>query len=380
MTASIYLDHNATTPVHPEVWEAMEACWRNEGGNPGSQHEPGRRARRVLESARERIGELLGADVGHLREDHVIFTSGGTEANNLALRGLPATKGRLVTSSLEHPSVSEVARAMEQEGWEVVYLPVDERGVTDTRDLARWLDEPTQLISVMLGNNETGVLQPVAEIAEAARARQILMHTDAVQVAGKLPLDFRALGVAAMSVSAHKFHGPAGIGALLVRQGVTLKPLHLGGFQEGGLRPGTEPVPLVVGMCKALELWYEEAELRRSRMQRLRDRLERGLQEQLGRIVVIGEPAARLPHTSNIAFLGCNRQALLMALDLQHIACSTGSACASGSSEPSPVLLAMRADPAVVESALRFSVGAFTTESEIDEAVQRIVSVVQRMR
>jgi cysteine desulfurase len=373
----IYLDHNATTAPHPRVLEVMTrfACERH--ANPGSQHAAGRLARRLFDEARERIGTMLGARLGVMDEDQLIITSGGTEANNLALRGLAAEKGRLIISAIEHPSVAETAADMRRRGWEVLRLPATPTGVVDWSALSEWLVAETRLVSVMLGNNETGVVQPVARIVEACAPRSIPVHTDAVQVVGKMPVNFRELGVAAMSVAAHKFHGPPGVGALLLRHGQTIQPQLAGGFQQAGLRPGTEPVALTLGMCEALEIWREEALERQRRMSTLRDRFEAALRRECPETVVIGEHSPRLPHTSCLAFPGRDRQRLLIALDQRGVACSTGSACASGSSEPSPALLAMGLPGEIVNSALRFSLGALTTSDEIDEAVRRVAATLK---
>jgi cysteine desulfurase len=285
-----------------------------------------------------------------------------------------------VISSIEHPSITAPAEHLERLGWTVHRLPAHCSGEVDTNTLPPLLNDRTKLVSVMLANNETGVLQPVAEIAALCRARSIPLHTDAVQVAGKLPLDFRQLDVSALTVAAHKFHGPLGIGALLVRHEVTLHPLLLGGFQQEGYRGGTESVALAVGMRAALVAWEQEHEARRQRMFDLRARFEAQLGQTFGpRLVVIGRDTERLPHTSNVAILGIDRQALVIALDLAGVACSSGSACASGSSEPSPVLLAMGCNQAVIDSAVRFSLGANTSPAEIDGAVQKIVQVVEQM-
>jgi cysteine desulfurase len=373
-----YLDHNATTPIDPRVAEAMDRCLRAGYANPNSQHAGGREARRVLEEAREAIGQVLGARVGHVDNDRIIITSGGTEANNLALRGLSPGRGRIVISSIEHPSVMQTAAAMQREGCHVQRLPTTIAGRVDLGSLEAWLQEPTRLASVMLGNNETGVLQPVAETVKLCAAHHVPVHTDAAQVVGKLPVHFRDLGVAAMSIAAHKFHGPVGVGALVVRHGISIDPLLWGGFQQSGLRPGTESVVLTVGMKTALQLWQQEAGARQRKLETMRDRLEAMIRDCLPTAVFVGQDAPRLPHTANIAFPGCDRQALLMALDMAGVACSTGSACASGSSDPSPVLLSMGLPAAIVDSALRFSVGIFNTLDEIEEAARRIVGCVRR--
>jgi cysteine desulfurase len=388
----IYLDHNSTTPLAPEAAAAMAEWQTGKFGNPASQHGIGRRARQALEDARDEIGRILGARRDGLQPDRVIFTSGGTEANNLALAGITGCfqpraqhsagsgPGEIVISSIEHPSITAPAEHLERLGWTVHRLPAKASGVVDSSTLPALLNERTRLVSVMLANNETGALQPVAEIAALCRARNIPLHTDAVQVAGKLPLDSRQLDVSAMTVAAHKFHGPLGIGALLVRHEVPLQPLLLGGFQQEGYRGGTESVALAVGMRAALVAWEKEHEARRQRMFDLRARFEAQLGQAFGsRLVVIGHAAERLPHTSNVAILGVDRQALVIALDMAGVACSSGSACASGSSEPSPVLLAMNCDPAVVDSAVRFSLGANTSPAEIDGAVQKIIQVVEQM-
>jgi cysteine desulfurase len=381
---AIYLDHNATTPILPAVVEAMRASYEEPHLNPSSQHEFGRRARRALEAARQRIGELLGAKMTGMDADQIIFTSGGTEANNLAVLGLlthePAEESlatsqqHLIVSAMEHPSITALVDELQRRGWHVDRLGVDSRGVIRAADLRRLLRRDTRLVAAMLGQNETGVLQPVAALSAICAQHGTPLHTDAAQVVGKLPVEFRALGAATLSVAAHKFHGPLGIGALVVRHGITLRPQLYGGFQQAGLRPGTEPVALAVGMCRALELWHAEQHERVARLRSLRDHFERDILAGWPAAVVIGREAERLPHTSHIAFVGIDRQALFLALDQANVACSTGSACASGSSEMSPVLMAMGCEPAIAASALRFSFGATTTASEVDQAVHRILT------
>jgi cysteine desulfurase len=385
MTA-IYLDHNSTSPMLETVASAMASWQQSRFGNPASQHQFGRRARQALEDAREDIGRMLGARATGPSPDRVVFTSGGTEANNLALLGLAgifdqaATPGEAITSPIEHPSATGPLELLEQHGWHVRRLDVVRDGAVAAESLERLLSERTRLVCVMLANNETGVVQPVAQIAKRCAAHGVPLHTDAVQVAGKLSLNFAALGASTMSVAAHKFHGPPGIGALVVRHGVKLHPLLHGGFQQQGLRPGTESVALALGMQAALRAWESKADERMARISHLRDRFEAGLAQvcQSG-IVVNGAPAARIPNTSNVAFLGIDRQSLLMALDLAGIACSTGSACASGSSEPSTVLRAMGCPREILSSSLRFSLGATTTQAEIDEAITRIGAVCAKL-
>jgi cysteine desulfurase len=382
----IYLDHNSTTPIDPRVPLAMVRAWTDCGANPASQHAFGRKARRMLEEAREGIAELLGAKTGGMDADRVIFTSGGTEANNLAIRGLqpmssagtkPGPGVRQAISVIEHPSISSLC--------DEKCIPVDQSGVALIRD-----DFDADLASLMLASNETGVIQPVAEFARIGRERGCLIHTDAVQAVGKIPVHFRELGVDAMTLAPHKFHGPLGIGALVLRHGVQLQPQLYGGFQQEGLRPGTENVALAVGFHKALELAVMELPERAARMQELRDELERqllGFDGGEGEVppgqrdlLIIGKDSPRLPNTSCVSFPGINRQALVMALDLAGVACSTGSACASGSSEPSPTLVAMGLPKEVIEGAIRLSLGAFTTADELAESARRILNTIKHLR
>jgi cysteine desulfurase len=382
---TIYLDHNATTPTRPEVIEAVAACWRAGHANPASQHQPGQKARRLLEQAREQIAAILGADLSGPKADRLIFTSGGTEANNLAVLGIARAArgeqpGQVIVSAIEHPSVLEPAMHLMDEGWRVDGLGVTPDGVVRVEGLASLLGPQTRLASVMLGNHETGVLQPVSELAAACNDRGVPLHTDAVQVAGKLPIDFRGLGVAAMSVAAHKFHGPLGIGALLVRHDVAIQALELGGHQQGGVRPGTESVALAVGMATALELWHGDREALARRLQALRDRFEMGLRAGYPELVVNGGAALRLPQTSNVAVPGLDGQILLVALDTAGVACAVGAACSSGSTELSPTLRAMGLPKSIIASSLRFSLGATTTEEEVDEAVRRVLRVVHELQ
>ncbi|TWT89081.1 Cysteine desulfurase [Pseudobythopirellula maris] len=383
----IYLDHNATAPILPAVADAVRDALLAFPGNASSQHGPGRDARRRLEADRERVAAMLGVDTAGPRPDRLIFTSGGTESNNLALRGVvepllrAGRPARLIVSAVEHPSVMETASRLRERGCRVDLLPVDHEGVVrlDTLDalLAEPAGESETLVSVMLGNNETGVLQPIEEIARRSREAGALSHTDAVQALGKAPVDFRRLGVSMLSLTAHKLHGPVGVGGLLVESGLKTPELLSGGWSND--RPGTSPVALVAGLAAALEAAHNDAG-RPARMRGLRDRFESLVTAADPQAVVVGAGAARLPHVANIAFVGLDRQVMHMALDREAIACSTGSACASGSSEPSPVLTAMGVDNRVVGGSLRFSLGALTTEREVDEAARRISLVCKRLR
>lgn len=382
---TIYLDHNATTPTRPEVIEAMTAVLREGLANPASQHQPGQKARRRLEQAREEVGTLLGADVSGPKADRVIFTSGGTEANNLALLGIALARtggqpGRVIVSSIEHASVLEPAQHLLDLGWRMDTISVTPEGVVRLDHLAELLRVDAAVVSIMLGNHETGVIQPVAEAARLCHAAGVPLHTDAVQAAGKVALDFRALGVDAMTIAAHKFQGPLGIGALVLRHDTPLQPLLYGGHQQQGLRPGTESVALAVGMATALRLAQAEQAEHCRRLTALRERFEQGLADGYPGLVVHGRNAPRLPQTSSIAFTGLDGQVLLMALDMAGVACSVGSACSSGSTELSPTLLAMGLPKALVASTLRFSLGATTTAEEIDEAIGRILEVANSLR
>jgi cysteine desulfurase len=376
----IYLDHNATSPLDPAVLEAMRPFFL-EPGNAESRHSAGRRARRAWDDARETVARVLGADPGE-----VIFTSGGTEANNLALFGLAGAEpvpGHLVSSPIEHPAVAEPVGRLEAEGFTVDRPRVNGEGLADAAAMAAHFTETTRFATLMLANNETGAIQPVQELAGFAIPRGIPVHTDAVQAAGRVPVHFHALGVTTLAASGHKFHGPVGIGVLLVRRGVRLRSWLLGGSQQQGRRPGTVPVPLAVGLAAALERWEQQGAERVARWTALRDRLEAGLVAALGAERVIrngpADPARRLPQTLNLGFPGLDGETLLMQLDLAGLAVSLGAACASGSMRASPTLLAMRVPDDRLRSSVRFSLGAETTGAEIEEAVRRVVEAVGRL-
>lgn len=370
----IYLDNNATTPLLPAVWECMRPYLTEAFGNPASVHAAGRKARRALEDAREAIAAHLGADA-----EEVIFTSGATEANNLALFGLCGEPpGHLLASALEHPSVAEPLRRLAENGFALDLLPVDGCGCLRAESLEPRLRPDTRLVAVMLVNHETGALQPVRALREmlAGRAR---FHCDATQAAGKIPVHFHDLGVDTLTLSAHKFHGPKGIGALLLRRGVRLRPRTWGGHQQQGHRPGTEPVALAVGFACALECACREMDDRLAHVRRLRERFLTQLQANAAPLVLNGSQDG-LPHTLNVSFLGIKAELLLMNLDLAGIACSTGSACSSGSLLPSPVLQAMNVPDAVLRSAMRFSLSPLLTLPDMEEAARRIAAVVSRLR
>jgi cysteine desulfurase len=370
----IYLDNNATTPLLPAVWEAMRPYLTDVFGNPASAHAAGRRARRALEDARESVASHLDA-----HPDEILFTSGATEANNLALFGLAGEPpAHLITSPIEHPSVAEPLRRLAEIGFTLDFLPVDVLGRVRVDSLADALRPDPRLIAVMLANHETGVVQPIRRLMETLGGRA-LFHCDAVQAAGKVPLRFHDLGVDTLTISAHKFHGPKGIGALLVRRGVKLRPRTWGGHQQQGRRPGTEPVALAVGLACALDHACREMTERLSHVRRLHERFLDHLRNGAAPVVVNG-PDDSIPHTINVSFPGVKGDLLLMSLDLAGVACSTGSACSSGSLLPSPVLQAMGVSDAVLHSAMRFSLSPLLTLEEIDEAARRIAAVVARLR
>ena len=380
----IYLDHNATTPLLPEAWDAMRSAGF---GNPASGHHAGRRARRALEDARERIASLLGAF-----PDEVVFTSGATEANNLAVFGqagplslcrtrrsaAAAVSLRAAASLLEHPCVVEPLRELERRGVPVEWLAVSPRGVL----LPPTLDPETRLVCVMLANHETGALQPVSDVAVSLPPGAAL-HCDAAQAVGKIPVDFRTLGAATLSASAHKFGGPTGVGLLIVRRGVKLAPQLFGGHQQQGRRPGTEPAALAAGMAAALDHAVTHMSESAARFARFRSRLWERLSASASPVILngvgVGEPDT-LPTTLNLSFPGCRGDLLVPALDLAGVACSTGSACSSGSMLPSPVLKAMGVPDEVLRSAVRFSFGAGLAGADIDDGADRIAAVVRRMR
>ncbi len=378
----IYLDHNATTPLDPAVLDAMLPYLRDEFGNASSVHSPGQAARRAVERAREQVARLIGADP---RE--VVFTSGGTEADNQAVRGtldLAKSHGEkplhVITSSVEHPAVLNTCQHVEKHGVAVTYLPVDRTGRVDPADAVRALTPETVLVSVMLANNEVGTLQPVREIVQGVRERGILVHTDAVQALGRIPTDVNELGVDLLSISGHKVYGPKGIGALYIRRGARVGALLLGGHHERRRRAGTENVPGIVGFGQACEIaGARQAESARHEA-RLRDRLEQGILARVPHARVNGHPSERLPNTLNVGFAFVEGEALLMNLDLEGIAVSTGSACSSGDLKPSHVLIAMGMQAEDAHGTLRFSLGRGNTEEEIDATLDAIVRVVTRVR
>lgn len=376
MSRLIDLDANSTTVPLPEVIETVTRCLRDVPGNPGSRHALGRKARQILENSRESIAEILGA-----QPDEVVFTSGGTEANHLAIHGLARGVRRTVAITPgEHPSNREACLSLEQRGWSQQTLPVDQHGLLsdDSLDAVDW--SQIGLATTILAHNETGVIQHTERFARCCLEQGVPLHLDGVQAVGKIPVHFGRLEATTLSLGAHKFHGPRGIGALLVRRGTRLTPLLSGGHQEMERRAGTEPVALIAGLAKALELWQREQEQRIRQLAAFRDRLQTLLTEQAAPAIVHGCSVPRLPNTLNIAFPGIDGEALLVALDLAQVCCSLGSTCASGSSEPAPILLAMAVAEPVARASLRFSVSILNTLEEIEEAARRIIAAVYRLR
>lgn len=379
MKPRIFLDNSSTTRVDGRVLEAMLPYLRERFGNASSIHSFGQEARAAVEDARRRVAELLGAD---MRE--VVFTSGGTESDNAALWGVFRSGYRagnhIITSKIEHPAVLETCKALESAGAEVTYLPVDSSGRVDPARVAAAVNERTILISIMHANNETGVIQPVEEISALARERGILMHTDAVQSVGKIPANVQRLGVDLLSLSGHKIHAPKGVGVLWIRGGVKLVPFLTGGAHERRRRAGTENVPAIVGLGAAARLAVERLPEMGTRVASLRDRLEEQIKSRMPGVRTNGSAEHRIPNVTNLAFEGIEGEAAVIALDLSGVAVSTGSACSSGSLEPSHVLMGMGLRPEVVQGSLRFSLSYHNTVEEIDGAVEVLSEVVSRLR
>ena len=372
----VYLDNNATTPVLPEVFEAMRPYFGEHFGNASSIHHHGQETRAAVESARESVAALLGCGASE-----VIFTSGGTESDNLGIAGLVKAGDHVITSGIEHHAVLHAAKNLEQIGCEVTVLPADGRGLVDPNDVKRALRQATKLITVMMANNETGVLQPVEEIGKLAAEAEVLFHTDAVQAAGKVPIDVKRMHCHALSISGHKLHGPQGTGALFLKKGTQLHPLFHGGRHERSRRAGTENVPGIVGLGKAAKLASESFNNGAiERLAAMRDRLQRVVLSCIEGTTVNGDGAPRVPNTANIRFDDIEGESLVIALDLKGLAVSTGAACSSGAIEPSHVLIALGLRPEQARASIRFSLGKQTTEEDIDFAIQLLPETVARLR
>jgi cysteine desulfurase len=379
-SARIYLDHNATTPVDPAVITAVAEAMRDEFGNASSVHHFGQRAKARLDDARQQVATLIGGNA-----TEVVFTSGGTEADNFALRGVaealePLGKRHLVTSAIEHEAVLRTMTALERRGWRVTRVAPDRHGVVQIADVEAALTDETALLSLMHGNNELGTLQPIAECAAVAHARGIVVHTDAVQTVGKVPVDVQALGVDLLSLSGHKLYGPKGVGALWIRRGTRLLATMTGGKQERSRRAGTENVPAIVGLGLAAHIALARLESDAATQTTLRDTLEQGVLARVEGTHVNGAGARRVPNTTNIGFEGIEAESLLIALDLEGFAVSTGSACSSGTLEPSHVLKAMGLPLHDTQNALRISLGRHTTPADVDALIDALPPIVTRLR
>jgi cysteine desulfurase len=375
----IYLDHNATTPVLPEIIETVLRYYGEDFGNPSSVHRYGRAVRVAIDDARDQVAHLLSAPASS-----IFFSSGGTEANNTIIKGVAAARKErgthLVISAIEHPCVLDTCAYLAQHGYTITRVPVSPDGVVDPEAVRAALTEETILVSIMHANNEVGTLQPVAEIAQIVRQHGALMHTDAVQSFGKLPLHVETLGVDLLTFSGHKLYAPKGIGGWYMRPGVSIHPLLHGGHQERGMRSGTENVAGIVALGKACDLALSDMAVEATRQQRLRQRLEQGIVATIPEVQIQGETAARLPNTTNVAFAHVEGETLLMSLDLHGIGISTGSACSSGSLEPSHVLQAMRVPDDYLHGALRISLGRSTSVADIDYVLTVLPRIVEQAR
>jgi cysteine desulfurase len=376
----IYMDHAATTAVDPRVVEAMLPYFSSDYGNPSSPYRLAERARTALNSAREKVAGILGA-----KASEVIFTGCGTESDNLALRGLAfAHRGQgqqIITTPIEHHAVLHTCEQLEREfGFKVTYVPVDQRGMVDPDAVGRAITAETVLISVMYANNEIGTIEPITEIGKIARARGIPFHTDAVQAGGQLPLNVDHLNVDMLSLSGHKFYAPKGVGVLYVREGTRFLPMQTGGSQERHLRAGTENVPYIVGLARALELAYEELDSEVARLTALRERLIRGVLERIPDAFLTGHPVKRLANHTSFVFAGVDGESILLQLDLAGVAASSGSACTSGAEGPSHVLTALGLESSLARGSLRLTLGRENTADDVNHLLDILPGVMQRLR
>jgi cysteine desulfurase len=377
MSRRVYLDHNASTPVHPEVLAEMLPFFSEVFGNPSSVHAFGRAAREAMDAARARIATFM-----RVRPDDIVITSGGTESDNLAIKGLAYARGRghLITSKIEHHAVLRTCEALAQQGFDVTYLPVDGHGRLDPDDLKRALRPDTVVISVMHANSEVGTIQPIAEIGALAREHGVPLHVDAVQTFGKIPIDVDAMGIDLLSFSGHKIYGPKGVAGLYIRRGTKMVAIQHGGEHERRRRAGTENVPGIVGLGKAVEIRAREMGAEAERLSALRDRLWDGVRMQVPETRLNGEGAARLPGTANLVFRHVESESIVLGLDLKGIAVSAGSACTSGNVEPSYVLVAMGLPLDWAMGAVRFSLGRSTTAEDIDYVIEATVPLIRKLR
>lgn len=375
----IYLDYNATTPLHPGVLEVMLPYYKSIFGNASTIYSFGQEARKAIDDAREALACLIGAE-----PEEIVFTSGGTEADNSALKGvasaLKGKGGHIITSSIEHHAVLFACKYLEKMGKKITYLPVDKYGWLDPGRVKEAITNETILISIIYANNEIGTIEPIAEIGKIARACGVYFHTDAVQTVGKIPINVNELGIDLLSLSAHKLYGPKGVGALYIRKGTKIHPLIHGGEQESKRRAGTENVPGIVGLAEAAKIAGKEMRQEYSHVKKLRDELENKIKDKIDYIRFNGHPTERLPNTSNVSFEFIEGESLVLNLDLKGIAASTGSACASGSLEPSHVLSAIGVPPAIAQGSIRFSLGRDSRKEDIDYTVENLLEIVGRLR
>ena len=374
----VYLDYNSTTPLYPEVFEAMLPYLKEHFGNPSNLHFYGRETKEAIENARVQVADLLNA-----APEEIFFTSGGTEANNWAIKGIAygrEEKGHIIGSPIEHGSVFNSCRELQPQGYDVTFVNVDSYGIVDPDDIKKAIKKNTILITVMHSNNEVGTIEPIREIAGIAQEAGVRFHTDAVASCGKLKLDVKELGVDLLTISAHKIHGPKGSGALYVKNGIKLEPIIHGGHQEQGMRAGTENLPGIVGLGKACSILKNTMDEDIKKIEALRDRLEQGIFKRIPEVRLNGHPKKRLVNTSQISVAYVEGEALLVNLDLEGVAVASGSACASGSPEPSPVLKAMNVPPEYINSPIRFSLGRENTIEDIDYAVDVLEKVTKRLR
>lgn len=375
----IYFDHSATTPVDDDVAKLMLEYMTEKFGNPSSIHSFGREVRKAVDEARGHVAALIGANA-----NEVFFTSGGTEADNIALKGVALAnrkKGNhIITTAIEHHAILHTCEYLEKQGFTITYLPVDENARVRVEDVRNAITDKTVLISVMFANNEVGTLQPIKEIGEIAKEKGIYFHTDAVQAVGNYPIDVKALNIDLLTLSGHKFHGPKGIGALYARRGVRIEALQQGGGQERSLRPGTENVPGIIGLGKAAEIAKRDMEKKVAHITALKEKLMAGIQEKISDIKLNGHPTLRMPGNVNFSFRFVEGESLLLNLDLKGIAASSGSACTSGSLDPSHVLLAMGLTHEVAHGSLRISLGRGNTEEDIDYCLTVLPEIIERLR
>jgi len=375
----VYLDHAATTPVHPKVLEAMLPYFIVKFGNPSNLHDIGREAKNAVEEARTKTAALIGA-----KPEEIFFTSSGAEANNLAIKGLLQANGQkgnhIVVSQIEHFSVLYPVKAMEKSGYKVTYIDTDKTGLVNPDNIARAITKETVLVSIMHANNEIGTIEPIEQISKITREKGVLFHTDAVASTGWIPVDVQALGVDALSLSGHQFYGPKGAAALYLRKGVRIKPQIEGGIQEEGRRAGTEDVPAIVGLGKAAELATVDIPRRMTYVSVLRDRLQKGLVDKIENIVINGHPTRRLPHNLNVSMRYVEGESMLLFLNMQGIAVSSGSACTSRALKSSHVLVCIGTDAAIANGTLLLSLGMGNTREDIDYVIETLPPIVQRLR